>query len=263
MYAFVHLHSPGAFVEVPMFVLMVLSWLRDRLRERRSRSCLLKSLPMGEAIRVDAKAEGDTISIGGWRPVVDEEGRPDTRRSPWFSLELTRETAPWAFIKGEPNRVVSALELLATLFGMLVLDPAPGGERGFVRKGAVILRLTSWTDSAVSASVVARHSTMSFPLCCINMELSAQLEARGAQLTLNWAPRTHNQEANDLTNNRFEQFGPALRVVRELSDVSWLVMPRLLELGEEFFKLRRVTGERAPAAGGGPRRKRLRETDPW
>ena len=69
-------------------------------------------------------------------------GRPDTKRSPWFSLDLDRETAPWAFTKGEPNRVVSALELLATLFALLILDPAPAGVPGVVRKGAVTLRLT-------------------------------------------------------------------------------------------------------------------------
>ena len=33
----------------------------------------------------------------------------------WFSLEVKPEWAPWAFAKDDPNKVIAALELLATL----------------------------------------------------------------------------------------------------------------------------------------------------
>ena len=112
---------------------------------------------------------------------------------------------------GDPSKVVAALELLATLTGIMVLDVAAGRPGpGQVRRGTAVLR--GWTDSSVSAAVVAKGMTMSYPLCCVNMELAAQLEARGAKLELQWAPRTHNQETDDLTNERFEAFQGDLRV---------------------------------------------------
>ena len=36
---------------------------------------------------VDAQASEDRIEIGGWAPKLDEEGRPDSWRSRWYSLE--------------------------------------------------------------------------------------------------------------------------------------------------------------------------------
>ena len=50
-----------------------------------------------EAFRVDAKAEGEKVVIGGWESL----GRSDTSEARWFSMELSRKSAPWAFAKGE------------------------------------------------------------------------------------------------------------------------------------------------------------------
>ena len=44
-------------------------------------------------------------------------------RDGWFAVVLTPETAPWAFSKGEPFKAVAALELLATLLGLLFFAP--------------------------------------------------------------------------------------------------------------------------------------------
>ena len=68
------------------------------------------------------------------------------------------------------------------------------------------------------------------------MELAAQLEARGAELELNWAPRTHNQEADDLTNQKFEAFDPKHRVtVDDLGLLPWLILPRFMDQGARFY----------------------------
>ena len=50
--------------------------------------------------------------IGGFLEI--SEGKP----GPWFSLEVDRAWAPWAFAKGDPKKVIAALELLATLVGI-------------------------------------------------------------------------------------------------------------------------------------------------
>ena len=62
--------------------------------------------------------------------------------------------------------------------GLVLLAPPELDVPG--RAGAVAV--TGFTDSQVSAAVVSRGLTTAFPLCCVAMELSAQLEGRGAEL---------------------------------------------------------------------------------
>ena len=98
---------------------------------------------MGSVLRVDAKAEGLTVAVGGWAPVRDEKGQIDVSRPPWFSLTLTRENAPWAFVKGEPARAISTLELLATTVGLVILSPKALNAPGV----AGTVAMTGLTDS--------------------------------------------------------------------------------------------------------------------
>ena len=49
--------------------------------------------------RVDAQASKERPGRGGRYPVLVENGTPDTRRSPWHSLEITRHSSPWVFEK--------------------------------------------------------------------------------------------------------------------------------------------------------------------
>ena len=59
-----------------MFIKFVLTWLKDRLTSRkeircdRGRACEETAV---EVFRSDAKAEGDTVRLGGWQ-VVDAGG---------------------------------------------------------------------------------------------------------------------------------------------------------------------------------------------
>ena len=39
------------------------------------------------------------VATGGWMPHVNDDGKVLKGRSPWFSLELTETTAPWAFVR--------------------------------------------------------------------------------------------------------------------------------------------------------------------
>ena len=143
---------------------------------------------------------------------------------------MTVENAPWAFAKGEPYKVISALELLAStialmVFGLPEVLPTPGMAK---------VAVTGDTDSQVSASVVARGASTSFPLCVVAMELAAQLEARASTLSLSWAPRYMNDEADALTNGRFEGFCPGKRISVTMESLPWLRLPELLREGQEF-----------------------------
>ena len=99
-------------------------------------------------------------------------------RSRWFSVRLTEQDAPWAFVGGRPARAISTLELLATTLGLVLLGPAQLDAPGAAGTAAV----TGLTDSQVSAAMVTRGLTTSLPLCTVAMEQAAQLEARSAEL---------------------------------------------------------------------------------
>ena len=63
--------------------------------------CRSKAKHLGEVFRLDAKAEGKNVAIGGWRCC---EGRP-TREAEWFAVTLNRRNAAWAFVRVEkPSR---------------------------------------------------------------------------------------------------------------------------------------------------------------
>jgi len=136
------------------------------------------------------------------------------------------------------------------------------------RGAAGTVAVTGLTDSQVSAAVVTRGLTTAFPLCAVAMELSAQLEARGAELLLDWIPREQNKEADALADGRWVGFNQTLRVQADFRQVRWLVLDDLLAAGSQFFR---------DAAAAKPRhkhrqprgrfvaqkRQKLKERDPW
>ena len=91
------------------------------------------------------------------------------------------------------------------------------------------------TDSQVSSNVVARGLTTTYPLCCVAMELAAQLERRGAELSLEWVPRNMNAEADRLADGDATGFSPVNRVDLPMEKVPWLVLSSLLKAGAAFF----------------------------
>ena len=60
-------HQPGECIQIPLFVRTIFDWLRSRLRQRRSYPCHLKRSRLGALMRVDARADGDAVAVGGWR----------------------------------------------------------------------------------------------------------------------------------------------------------------------------------------------------
>ena len=270
LFSFAALHPPGSCVQLPLFVIVVISWLRDRIRERRMQPCAIKRSKLGSIMRVDAKAEGNMVAIGGWRPTHDAGGKVSPHLSPWFAVELSQETAPWAFEKGLPYKTISSLELLATTLSLIVFGPS------ILPRDQVdaTVAVTGFTDSQVSANVVVRGISTSYPLCCVAMELAVQLERRGARLDLEWCPRELNQEADDLSNLKVGAFRPELRLHVDPQKLPFIVLPQLMEAGSEFYKevraARAARKEGHSSVGGAPathpsRRKGapLKEREPW
>ena len=69
--------SSHAVLRLPAFVRFILQYLLNRLKSRRTVHCAQGRPKSGQALekfRTDAKAEGETIVIGGWE-CRDEQGR--------------------------------------------------------------------------------------------------------------------------------------------------------------------------------------------
>ena len=119
------------------------------------------------------------------------------------------------------------------------------------------------TDSQVSSNVVARSQTTAYPLCCLTMELAAQLEARRIDLSLEWVPRDANSEADALADGNAEGFSPDREIKFDLAALPFMILPELLREGEAFYASKKRTAEAPPAQPRRLRQPRLREREPW
>ena len=164
--------------------------------------------------------------MAGWRPVLDCHGVIRKGCSPWFMVELTPETAPWAFRNWLPFRAIMALELFTVLLMVMALEEPMPQEPPQARSQRKVV-LSVFSDSEGGTHVLAKGASGAFPLCLVTMELAVQLEARGAPLEAEWAPRTVNEEADALTNGDTSGFSDALRVDVYVSALDFKVLPRL------------------------------------
>ena len=208
------------------------------------------------AFRSDAKAEGETVVIGGWC-CGDSRDRSKCR---WFSLVLTRVTAPWVFESGEPYRAIASLELLGTLASLIAFPELQGSARAF--------HISAGTDNLGNRHLVSRYLTTKFPFCVVLMQLAWILHSQDLELRLDWLPRLQNREADALTNGDFSGFSRDLRVDIKPEDLLQGHFQELLAKGSELFqevkelRAKRKSGAVKPAAAS----KKVRSTDligPW
>jgi len=242
--AFAALHPPAAVRVVPTYVLLLLHYLAGRLRVRRAFPCAVRKQWLTEGPRLDAKAEGELATVAGWLPRPGKGGPVDPSNSPWFYVELTPRTAPWAYARGgQPFRVIATLEAMAVLLCVVAFKPwlAPDKQRSGA-EGAdgppvcgAVARIPTLTDNKGNTFALNRLASGKFPLCAVTMELAAQLEAQGLVLDLGWAPREWNSEADALTNGDFSGFAANHRVPIDLNTVQWEVLPRMIETGGRFY----------------------------
>ena len=103
-------------------------------------------MPNDAIFRGDAHASADSIGIGGWQC---DRGPMDAA---WFSVELDRFNASWAYAAGESFRRIASLELFTTLLCVMLL-PLGSGNAGKQRL------LTGETDNRGNSFAVGRWST--------------------------------------------------------------------------------------------------------
>ena len=122
--------------------------------------------------------------------MLDEHGRADTRRSPWFSLEATHNDFPWVFENGNrPALVISTYEALAVLVGLkLFYREVPPA-----RKTKVMVTPT-WTDNRWNGSALNKLVMTRFTPSAVLTELASHMKAMSMKVLVDWAPRACNQE---------------------------------------------------------------------
>ena len=174
-----------------------------------------------------AKAEGEKIVIGGWKVIGDG----NTKDAPWFSLTLTRATAPWAYSKGDPFRTIASLALLGSLVSLILLVPVE--ERRY--DSSALISMTCSTDNQGNSFLLDRLLTTRYPWGVILMELAHQMKLRRMLLRARWLPRLQNQEADDITNDEFRHFNPKRRIPVRLEDLEFTVMNKLFAVGDDYL----------------------------
>ena len=271
LYAWASIGPRYARPRLPVMILLIMRYLAEELRGNHMMPCESRAEHLGEVFRLDAKAEGEKIVIGGWRV----RGDGDTKQAEWFSLALTRATAPWAYARGDPFRTIASLELLGALVSLVVLVPV-SERRG---DASALISMTCSTDNQGNSFLLDRLLTTRYPLGVVLMELAHQMKIRRTLLRARWLPRLQNQEADDLTNDEFRHFDPKKRIKVEMADLEFRIMNSLFSVGDAYMaeleaartaekeKLarRKVRGGSA-GVGRTKRRKRspgMRETDPW
>ena len=252
---------------LPVMILLILQFIVIELKRERMARSPSKAKVLGEIFRLDAKAEGSEVAIGGWRCA----GVKTTREAPWFAVKLNRVNAPWAFSRGEAFRTIASLELLGVLVGVMVLMPEVGASCESL--GSV--SLTCGTDNQGNMYLMDKLLTTKYPLGVVLMELSTQLGRRGATLRADWIPRLQNEEADALTNSDFRHFDSSKRIPVNLSELKFNVLNHLFDNGDTYLKelesLKSKVPKAAPSslpAVPAKRRRRkkgdaLRDRDPW
>ena len=213
---------------LPTMLLILMDFLASELASSHMLGCREGSKERGELFRLDAKAEGSEVAIGGWLCA----GGLATRDAPWFALRLNRTNAAWAFARGEPFRTIASLELMAALIGVMVLLP----EKDFARSSdsTGLVSFSCGTDNQGNSFLVDKLMTTKYPLGIILVELCHQLARRRAALRAQWVPRLENEEADALTNSDFRHFRAESRLEVDPAALPFGVLPRLLEQGELF-----------------------------
>ena len=163
---------------------------------------------------------------------------------------------PWAFAKGDPGKVIAALELLATLVGVKLWVP----EGNAKKTSRVAIR--GYTDNQSNEALLRKAMTTKFPSTLILMELAEELSAKNCELQLQWIRRDVNQLADDLTNENFASFDPNSRVDLKGEALEWRVLGRLLAHATSYFEELR-SANRTKEAPATRFAKRPRKLGPW
>lgn len=263
-YAYIAVSDASAAWTLPPALLILLDWIADQVEANPFVTLRhLKPVGLGKYFKADARADGDTVVIGGYEAIPGLT----LKQVRWFSFVLSPELTPWAYVKvNQAFRTVATLELFATLLCiMLFVERQPSSRTSTIF-------ITGVTDNQGNQNLLFKGMTSKFPLYLVLLELAEQLKRKQVAIDLRWQPRETNVAADDLTNDRFEDFEVSLRLCPDLNSLEWILFPRLLKEAMELEQLiqerKRVLREDVTKNTWQPRSKKrksvgMRISNPW
>jgi hypothetical protein len=250
--AVAHIHKE---VRVPWAICFILTYLADRF-EKGDRMMPPPPLraELGLLFKTDARADENGAWVGGWEP----HPSGDLKHARWFALEVTRDWAPWAFTKNNPQRMIASLELLGTLLGVMFFSSSwTKGSKGCMVGQAI-------TDNLGNSFVVAKQMTTKYPVTLLLMELTEWLKDLDMVLDLKWVPRDQNSEADSLSNMDLDSFNVLHRINIKPVDIPWKIMHNLLKASEELYlALVETKLKKPPVQVAGQCHRKVKLLDSW
>ena len=193
---------------------------------------------VGDQFRTDAKCSDGLVILAGWEL--------KTRR--WFSLRVYPGDAPYLFKRsGESQWASTSAELMATMLALAAFD----WLRESKHRKSLQVAFHAGTDNRANEALTLKRATTKWPLMALNMQMSSMLSKARLGLNLQWRPREENTEADDLTNERFDDFDPKLRVEVSLQSMDLSILQALVLVHDEFEVAKqsaKVERERDPAS---------------
>jgi len=242
-------------VRVPWAVCFILLYLANRF-EKGDRLMPPPSTRIDNGIlfKTDARADEEEAWVGGWEP--HQSG--NLKKSRWFALQVTRDWAPWAFIKNNPQRLIASLELLGTLLGVIFFsDKWSNGSRGSVVGRAI-------TDNLGNSFIVSKQMTTKFPVTLLLMEMTEWLRELDLVLDLQWVPREQNNEADALSNMDTKDFDENHRIDIVPGKIPWKILNELLVSSTELYNLVIESKQtKTPSTRALKKPKRIKLLDEW
>jgi hypothetical protein len=252
---------------IPAMILLILEFLTQQLQESSTVPSREVRSEGGEAFRADARADEDSAEVGAWE--CKGGAKPPNAR--WFTLKMDRKNHPWVFYKGEPKRVIAALELWVTLVAFMLFNkPRTGADQE-----RISVLLPASTDNKGNGHMLDKLMTTAFPSCAVLMELAVQLHKSGCILDLAWLPREENVEADELSNGDTHRFAAEMEIKIDPAELEthFILLRKMLERGqilyEEVYAARdaeKGLSRRSEAWGARTarrQRKKLRIRAPW
>eukprot|EP00435_Cladocopium_sp_Y103_P056563 s1864_g19.t1 len=245
---------PGTVAVMPQTVSVILLFISEMLTKGYNRTTGRSPKRSGQQeFRTDAKCASDKVVLGGWELGSEH----DPKKARWFSLELTPAEAPWLFEGATVQYMSTVAELLATLVAMETF--------GYFKRGGLPYRLVveAGTDNLATEHISLKSSTNKFPLAYVQMHLHLKCFFHGLVLRLNWRPRETNQEADDLTNGKYDRFTMSLRCKVTWENLDLDLVKRMLELRSEVREWNERKRQLGKSGGGLTKRQKQESKTKW
>ena len=257
LYASIARVPGGTYFELHLAVKLAIAFFHEMVSGAPVKPLTLPPKVLGEIFRVDGMADQDGIAIGGWETYVTS----DPSKARWFHVRLTRKNAAFLYLKGEPFRTISTSELLAVTVAIMVFGPQAAW-----RSGAGCVSVTGFTDNLSNAYLLDKFLTTKFPASLVLMELAAQLDRYSLDLNLAWIPREQNEDADDLSKERFDRFETKHRLEVDMTELDFILMKKLVDAATSLDKEIQEKKTSKPKHAGSaktPPEAKLRLTQPW